>query len=89
MKNQVDKEVQLSEVPKTWYYSTHDKPPNAYSNNRPRIRIIKNENSITETKSEGTRKATSTSKTIKIIASKKNFMQNGRELVEIGSKPHS
>ena len=48
-----------------------------------------NENRIEEEYKEGTKKATSTSKTRKIIASKKNFMQKGRWLTDRGSKPHS
>jgi len=38
---------------------------------------------------EGTRKATSMSKTMKRMASRKNFMQKGRCEGPAGSKPHS
>jgi len=51
--------------------------------------MIENEKIRDEEKSAGTKKATSTSKTIKIIASKKNFIQKGKWLTLIGSKPHS
>jgi len=40
-------------------------------------------------KREGTRKATSMSKTIKRMARRKNFMQKGRWAGPAGSKPHS
>lgn len=51
--------------------------------------ISVNEKRIEEEYNEGTKKATSTSKTMKIIASKKNFMQKGRWFTLSGSKPHS
>jgi len=37
----------------------------------------------------GTKKETSTSKTKKIMAKRKNFMQKGIRLRPAGSKPHS
>ena len=42
-----------------------------------------------EVKRPGTRKQTSTSKTMNKIANKKNFMQKGKCEEPSGSKPHS
>ena len=42
-----------------------------------------------EQKRAGTKKQTSTSKTIKRMAKRKNFMQNGMCEEPMGSKPHS
>ena len=55
----------------------------------PRSRTRTKEKRSEEVNRPGTRKQTSTSKTIKKIANKKNFMQKGTCERPAGSKPHS
>jgi len=70
-------------------YVTQERDPYLYSNNRPTKITTMNDKIIVAEKSVGTIKEISTSKTIKRMAIKKNFIQKGTWLTEVGSKPHS
>ena len=58
-------------------YETQERPPKEYSKYRPSNKIKTKEKHAEKVYKEGTNKANSTSKTRKIIAIKKNFIQKG------------
>jgi len=60
-----------------------------YSNKRPKRTTRVKEKATVETQRQGIMKPISTSKTIKIIATRKNFIQNEQCEWPRGSKPHS
>lgn len=79
-------------------YSVHSSPFWVHSNIRPRDRIVikaKAEADIVVmvvvwiAHGRGRRRAISRSKRRKVIATKKNFIENGRRAELVGSNPHS